>query len=1257
MTAKLRLVFAITILFASFWGYSQDNYWTAINKVDSASNDFIKESDFSKSSVFSIDDTMLKSKLKQLSASAKNETKLYFPDEAGVLRAYLVRETPVFAAELAAKYPQIKSYSGIGVEDSQRKVRFSISHNGLQAMMVHPEKATASFIQKTSKNTYVVYERNGLAKKDTDFICETKSSISANKNISTNRPVSGMVLRKYRLAVSASGNYTEFHGGTVADALAAINASMTRINQIFEVDLGVTLELIANNDELIFTNPETDPYTSGDSLNAQAQTTITNRIGEANYDIGHLFHQGGSGGNAGFIGAICSDGQKGSAYSSGSTPVGDVFDIDFVAHELGHQLGANHTWSFESEGTSVQVEPGSGTTIMGYAGITQENNVALNSDAYFHYVSILQIVENLDSKSCGEAVSLTNNPPVVNAVPNYVIPALTAFKLTGDATDPDAGDQLTYVWEHIDNGVVTQGSFGPENPVGANFRSKNPTADPSRYFPALARVVSGNLTQTTPSANSAWETITSLGRVLNFALTVRDNAAGGGQVVSELVEVEVNAGGAPFSVSSQASNINYAAGELIDVNWIVGNTDQAPINVQTVDILLSIDGGSSFPVMLAQQVLNNGSHQVVLPGSATSEARIMVRANDNIFYAVNAADFVITESAIVLNPTQTTFEACQPDAVMIPFTYETYAGFAEEVSFTVPDLPVGLSATFVPATATADDTQVTLTIGNTANVELGEYAITVRAAGGSETKELPLQLMLFGSDFADINLLSPVDGAVDVSASGNFEWEASTLYSTYEIQIATDAAFATIVETAVVSGNTYAPTGLSNDTAYFWRLKPINTCGEGTFGPGFGLTTIKKTCIPSRLGTDLPIDISVTGTPTISSKITFFDDFVLSDIEVGIELDHTYLSDLVITLTAPSGKSVRLLSNSCGNLSNINAVFNDSAANFMCDGDPAISGTVRPLIGFDSFIGDSIAGEWTLTIEDQANEDGGVLKNFFLNVCVEGEPLPDGDADGVFDADDACPGTPLGTNVDVTGCPIYRFAVNNFQLQATSESCRNENDGILEIATQESLDYSVTITGNGLNVSDTFTTSYIQNNLSAGTYTVCFNATDGTKVYEEACFEVVISEPEALSVSSRIGVDPNSIVLSLGGSDIYTIAINGLAVQTTKSEYTLDLKPGTNLVKVTGTFDCQGSFEESFFIPSGIIVYPNPTTDFVKIYVENSSEVKLNLFSIEGRLIRSEKRIASASEVEFDISTLSAGTYLLQVDGQSQRGTYKIIKQ
>ncbi|TFG74096.1 MAG: proprotein convertase P, partial [Flavobacteriales bacterium] len=762
MVAKLRLVFSFSILFICFSGLAQHGYWKQERSKPAIAAQQLRKLDISNGRLYSVDYSAVKRVLADRFTAKKSTKTLYFPDANGELLAFEVTEAPVLSPALSAKYPEIRSFMGHGLKDKRDKIRFSISHKGVQSMILHGDQRPATYMQMASKDTYLVYTRDGQLQKDIDFICETKSSLENSIEGYVQKPVDGQVLRKYRLAVSASGEYTQYHGGTVADALAAINATVTRINEVFETDLAVTLELVADTDKVIYTNSTTDPYEG--NLNAEVQNALTTEIGEANYDIGHLFHKANNNGNAGFIGRICVDNQKGSAYAAAQTPEGDIFDLDFVAHEMGHQLGANHTWSFESEGTLVQFEPGSGTTIMGYAGITGINNVALNGDDYFHYISIVQIIENLKPKSCGELVPLANNPPVVDAGNDYIIPKSTAFALTGSATDADPADGLTYTWEEIDDGVVTQATFGPTNPSGANFRSLKPSASPTRYFPKLSRILTGNLTQTVPTVNSAWETVSNIEREMNFALTVRDNGLGGGQVVSDLVNIRVSNAAGPFSVTSQNSNETLTSGEAMDITWDVANTDLAPINAQNVDLLLSIDGGLSFPILLAEGVVNDGAHRVIIPATATAQARIMVKPQGNIFFAVNAVNFSILASEIVLDFPELEYDLCQPDDLIVPFVYNTYLGFTEEAAFSISSPPTGLDISFLPETAVAGSTSVQMTISNTVNVAPGSYSITVLATTASLSKEVPLLLNVYDSNFATVPLLSPL--LLDHQANG-----------------------------------------------------------------------------------------------------------------------------------------------------------------------------------------------------------------------------------------------------------------------------------------------------------------------------------------------------------------------------------------------------------------------------------------------------------------------------------------------------------
>lgn len=1243
MKAKLHLVLSITIFFSWFYGFSQNEYWKpVISSTQATVSDTIN-----KNLEFELNNTLFN---KALFADAQT---VYFPNMKGNLESFKIQEKAIFHPDLSAKYPHIKSFVGWN-KARDRKVVFSISHHGLQVMFVDHAKGESVFIEKVSKGKkpYKVF-KNSLHK--SSFECKTEDLKRAQNKTKKGILIDDQTLRTFRIAVSATGEYTAYHGGATSDALAAINATLTRINEVFETDLGVRLELIANNDRVIYTDPSTDPYTN--SLNAQVQNVLTTRIGENNYDVGHLFHRDNDNGNAGFIGSVCANNRKGSAFSSALVPEGDAFDLDYVAHELGHQFGANHTWSFESENTGVQAEPASGTTIMGYAGIVDGNNVAGNGDDYFHHNSIVQIASFLQTTSCAVTTSLSNEPPIITPIGNFKIPKGTPFVLSGNASDADSNDVLTFTWEQVDDGVVTTTTFGPDNVVGANFRSLPPSTSSDRYFPRLSRVVNNQLEQSNPDINDAWETISNIERDLNFALTVRDNSSEVGQTSSDMVTVSVVNDAGPFVVTSQNASEVYDAGSIQEVTWEVANTNGTEINTTLVDIYVSIDGGFNFPFLVADDIPNNGSAQIQIPGEATNSARIMVKASDNVFFALNTVDFTISSSAVVLNFDNLVFEVCTPDNLQIPFTFETFNGFAETVSFSA-NVPDGLTSIFSPIQASANATPVTLDITNIASLDSGAYPIEIIATAPSFSSSTSITLSVFENNFETVTLTSPLNEATATFVNPDFSWIEDENAKQYEIQIASDDLFTTIVETAVVTFATFESSNLASETTYFWRVRPINDCGQGVFSPAFTFTTSVIDC--KAFDTDeQPVEIVVETPSTITSKISFVEDLRVSDINVNLEVSHTYLEDLIISLTSPLGSTVVLTSKSCGSLNNMNVIFDDDGVPINCSGNPALEGTIRPLGSLSSFNGESLLGDWILTIEDTAASDGGALESFSLDVCVEGLFRPDEDEDGVFDdGDDLCLGTPKGIKVDTSGCPLNDFAQNNFNIAIQSESCITNNDGSIQIEVVDTaINYTASLSGNGVDLIVDFTNNHSFQGLSSGIYTLCVDGSDEAITYRAQCFEVVIVEPQILEVLTEILPDSQSLQIDLSGSEFYTVEVNGVAVQTIENTITVDLINGNNTLKVFTSLPCQGVYEEQIIVAEKPILFPNPVDEYVTIQVNgNDQKAFFEVFALNGQLIFSKTYEQKGKELNVNLSYLPNGLYYAVLTSNNVRYTYKVIK-
>ncbi|WP_419869885.1 reprolysin-like metallopeptidase [Chryseobacterium sp. CT-SW4] len=572
------------------------------------------------------------------------------PTVEGKIEKFAVYSNPVMEKSMAERY-QLGSYVGVGIDDPSKYIRFSTSPTELQSLIIKDGKF--QFIEpiSTDKQVYGVFYKTKRNFGNGGFECSTgeknikdiiKLKENGKKKLSnvgiTSRP-SNTKYRTYRLALSTTGEYTQHFdpSGGITNTVSQMNATITRVNGVFEKDFGVHL-VIQDFPNIIYTDPATDPYTG--NLNLQLQQTLNTQVGNGNYDIGHVFNAAGGNGNAGGIGVVCTDPAngdneslgKGAGFTQSSNPVGDTFDIDYVAHEMGHQLGANHTFSNTTStdaSESVNVEPGGGTTIMGYAGITYDN-VQMNSDAYFHYISIDQILNNLETKTCGtsEEVSI-NTAPVISPLSSYTIPKGTAYYLEASATD---ADPLNYTWEQYDStddySTISGDSGWGYNPKGALTRSYFGTSSGRRYFPSLPIVLNGNLTDKT-----AWETVSYIPRTLHYAVTVRDENTVRPLLSSSETTVTVGNEG-PFKFNGLTSSTVLYNNATNTLEWDVAGTNLAPYNVSNVKVDYTTDNGNTWTDLVASTP-NTGSYVTQFPTDLSGAVKLRISAIGNIFYAVS----------------------------------------------------------------------------------------------------------------------------------------------------------------------------------------------------------------------------------------------------------------------------------------------------------------------------------------------------------------------------------------------------------------------------------------------------------------------------------------------------------------------------------------------------------------------------------------------------------------------------------------------
>lgn len=617
-----------------------------------------------------------KASMAQLLASAPAESPTRSPDagseillplpEGGYGR-FSVLESPLMEPALAAQFPEIKNYIVQGIDDPTASGRIDTSPKGFRAMII---SASGTFFIDPywsnsdaasicyAKKDFVSYDK--LQEWSCGVVGDNSPVARAALSLAAQSRPTGATLRVYRAAIAATGEYTAFHGGTVAGALAAINTTLARVNTVYERDFCIRMVLIGNNNSIIYTTAATDPYTNGNpgAMITENQTNIDNVIGNLNYDIGHVFGTD-SGGLAG-LGVVCETGFKAQGVTGSSAPVGDPFDVDYVAHEMGHQFAANHTFNASGNGNrnaSTAFEPGSGSTIMSYAGIVAGQNLQEFANDYFHTGSYTEI-DNYTSTGIGAGaisnIATGNSPPVVGALSNYTIPARTPFALTASATDAN-GDTLTYCWEEYDVGAA-------QNPVTANprdngaspiFRSYSGTTNPTRLFPSLPYILNNtNNPPTTYTSNgvATWatgEALPTTSRNMTYRVSVRDNRAGGGGQNWASAQVTTISNAGPFRISSQNAATTVSPGTPFNVTWDVAGTTNAPISADNVKISLSTNGGTNFPIVLAESVPNNGTASVTIPaGNTTTAGRLKVEPVGNIFFDVNDANLTVSTSFV-----------------------------------------------------------------------------------------------------------------------------------------------------------------------------------------------------------------------------------------------------------------------------------------------------------------------------------------------------------------------------------------------------------------------------------------------------------------------------------------------------------------------------------------------------------------------------------------------------------------------------------
>ena len=952
---------------------------------------------------------------------------LALPLPDGTTGRFRLVEAPVLAPELAAAYPQIKTYAGYGLDDPSASIRCDLTPLGFHAQILSRTMGTMyidpvsladpthylSFFRR-DMNRAARGERQGcgfVPSADDPALGARAAAPGQATATASNSPERvqifvGATLRSYRLAQACTNQYRVARGGTTVSALASMTTTVNRVTGVYEKELAVRLVMIPNTSVLIATT--NTPYTNNDAfaMLQQNQTRVDQLIGAANYDIGHVFAT--SNGGVASRGSVCTNGQKARGVTGLPNPVGDPFDIDYVAHEMGHQFGSNHPFNGVTgsctggnRNAATSWEPGSGSTIMSYAGICAPQNVQNNSDAYFHSGSFQEIQTEINTTSCFTTLPTGNTAPTVTVpASGKVIPRSTPFRLTAQGADAD-GDALTYNWEEMDIGGAT--GRAPSNATNqvANqtdplFRSWPATASPTRYFPQLSKIISG----ATPVIGEALPTVN---RTLRFRCTVRDEHVSsimglvvGGVNYSGNVTMTVSSAAGPFVVQAPNGPLSGAqqwfVGSPATVTWDVANTAPAPVNCSNVDILLSRDGGLTYPDTLAANVPNSGTATFTVPINIvpTTTARVMVHARNNFFFDISNANFTVQAPQApdyALSVTPAGRAVCPGVPAAFTVDVASLAGFTTPVDLTVSGAPAGMTATFGLTTVTPGTAGTTLNISTTAAVAAGAYPLTIMAMAGTNTKTANVALTVTAPVAAATTLTAPAAGATAQPLAPAFTWMAVPNADTYTFELSDNAAFTGTLLASVpnLTATTYALTGvtLASNTTYHWRVRGVNDCGAGPDVPApSSFTTVGVACALTAAA-NLPIPISSANITEASITIPNCD--IVQDVNVkNLRITYPNTGDLSILLVGPGNITALLANSLCPSTANLNINFDDQAATtYAAIPCPTVAGgTYQSLGGLARFNGLPANGVWKLRIIDNTSSRSGQLVSFTLELCT-----------------------------------------------------------------------------------------------------------------------------------------------------------------------------------------------------------------------------------------------------------------------------------
>ncbi|MCO6460817.1 MAG: T9SS type A sorting domain-containing protein [Saprospiraceae bacterium] len=1187
--------------------FAQSPQWKSVTREEAMGRSWVSDENVPLNNLFTVNFEALNAILTQASRDENVSFTLEVPVLDGKKESYKVLPSSVMEPELQVKYPLIRTFKLVSLATGSMEGRIGISPEGFYGIIdIDGHEVLINKVNRENTSLYSVFRlTDNLSPESliTPLPCgdDFSEKITGMDTDQLAQRSTEVRMRHFRVGIATTSSFvSDINATTIDEVLAKIVQIINQVNLRYNKDFGMHLDLIANTTNLFNMTKEDDFFriqNNGGQLLGPSQDFFNMKLQPSDYDFGQTWTTYCTDVGGVVSGSACNNQSKARGVSCGPTNVS--YFLQTVKHEMGHQFSASHTFN-SCNGSTQQAsqgayEPGSGSTIMSYAGSCGPDNIAGSASDYFHVISILQVREhNKAYATCGTDAEGVNTVPEIT-LPTYesdllTIPQLTPYELVGNATDAE-NDHLYYIWEEFDQ--------GNGEPLGTNFatgplnRTYPPNDDRNiRMVPTFNKIVTEtfDITDRLPQAT----------REMNWKFVVRDyNTTVGGVAIADFkFKVDSNAGPFKFTFPDITSDTALQVGQYVELKWDVANTDKAPVNAKFVDIFYSINGGADFTDTLALRTPNDGAEYVMLPRKAVN-GRFKIKGSGSIFLDISKRALRVNEP----DSSGYSFDVYPHNALMCPSEPKNFIikgvswkDFNKEVKVELVDgWPQNTIISLDKENLVVGE-PIILHMDTRDVTDAGFFTIRIRAtAEGQDTLWRYLEVEVLPSKLEFKGAVNPAPGEVNAGQVQSFTWNTIPGADTYEFQLANDSKFENILESYSGTDTSYhSEEVLPAGTVYYWRVRAFNRCFDGPWSEYNSFQTILFECNTiSALGLPKNISSNVTAPPVDILFDISNNTGVVADINVkNINISHSDISKLKVSAISPSGKEITLVSERCAGISGMLTSFDDVSPLKINCGQIKANRTFKPEEALSEFNGEPVQGSWSVRITTLRGGSSGKVNNIDFDLCAS-----------------------------ISSPPIVRVNNNVFKVNSGNSQVLENKDLLYtcEGTTEDNIRYILlsepkhgyfTLYGQEIHQGDGFLQGHLND------WAVRYVPYDPDYEGGDQVDFLVRNDKFAYLAPVQLNIDLNK-------------------------DYTVSTKP---LVEDLSKL---------------VKIYPNPTNSLLNIDlsdIKDNDNVQVTITDISGKKVMFGQKNYLKDRLQLDLSQLTGGIYFVQVSSGNFRAIQKIVK-